>query len=183
MDGCKNTEDWQCAMRSYAYCKLFWNPDLDADALLEEFKHHFFGEIAHPYINKIMETFQSRMWLAEVWGIFYNMLKSYKFPQNFDLDTLKKVEVLIKEAIAKVEAEEEEGEKKQMHLKHLAQVYVMPMFYQLVDWKWYHPQKSHEEYLAYAKEWISWCEKGGITMYHDTFSVQSFVEAGYVFPY
>lgn len=184
MDGCKNSEDWQCAMRSYAYCKLFWNPDLDANALLEEFKLHFFGEIAYPYINEIIKIFHERtMWATEVYDISYKMLQSYKFPQNVDLATLDKVQALAEEMLEKVEKEESEGEEKKIHLKHLAQVYVMPMFYKLVDWKWYYPQKTNEEYIALAKEWVSWCEKGGITMYHDTFSVKDFVKAGYVFPY
>ena len=183
MDGCKNTEDWQCAMRSYAYCKLFWSPSLNADELIDEFNLHYFGENAFPYVKEFMRIFDEHYtYKADVYNTFFSMLKNYKFPQNTDLSVIEKGQELIETAFAKVE-KEPDGALKDLHIKHLTQVYVMPLFYKLVDYKYYFPKMTWDEYLQKAKEWVALCEKAGITMYHDSLTVQSFVESGYIFPY
>ncbi len=184
MDGCKNSEDWQCAMRSYAYCKLFWNPSLDADALIDEFNLHYFGQTAFPFVKEFMRIFDEHYtYKASVYNTYFSMLKNYKFPQNTDLSVIEKAQELIETAFLELEKAEPNGELKELHKKHLTQVYVMPLFYKLVDYKYYFPDMSREEYLQKAKEWVALCEKAGITMYHDSLSVKSFVDAEYVFPY
>lgn len=183
MDGCKNSNDWQCSMRSYVYCKLFWNPQLDGDSLIKEFNYHYFGKIACEYIERFMDLFQKHYeYKASIYNTYFQMLKNYKFPQNTDLDVILKAKELVEQAMSEVE-EKESGEEKELHLTHLAQVYCMPLFYLLVDYKYYYPDMSEITYLKKAKEWVEWCKKAKIKMYHDMFSVDSFVEAGYKFPY
>ena len=110
------------------------------------------------------------------------MLKNYKFPQNTDLDVIIKAKELIETAMSQVELKEY-GSEKDLHMIHLAQVYCIPLFYLLVDYKYYYPDMSEEEYLERAKQWVEWCKKAKIKMYHDSLSVDSFVQAGYKFPY
>lgn len=158
---------WQPLMKGYAYNKLFWNPKLDPDELLEEFRYHYFGEIGSNAVKRFMKVYQD-FYATEVEkrGIMFRMFKNYKDPENLDLCVLEESLKIIEQAEEEVGVKEKNSYEKQKHLSRLAQVKCTPLFCMLENFGYYYPEKSRDDYVKLAKEFLATCKSGNVGGYH-----------------
>jgi len=48
-------------MRTYMVAKLMWNPELDADSLMQDFMRGYYGEKATPYLYQYQKIMQGAL--------------------------------------------------------------------------------------------------------------------------
>ncbi len=179
---------WQPLMRGYAYNKLFWNPALDADVLLKEFRLHYFGEIGAKAVEEFMQLYYDYYDRAtKDKNIVFVMFQNYKNPENLDVSVLEKSIEVIEKAEKEVGIKEENSYEKQKHLQRLASVKCGAMFSVLECYKYYYPQKTEADERDYAKKFIACCKSGNVSGFHSTehlWSLEKFeFEDDYKLPY
>ena len=179
--------NWQSAMRGYVYNKLFWNPKLDADALLDEFTFHDFGEYAAPYVKKFMQVYED--FYAKVIDerqIYFAMMHNYREPYTLDIDVIEKTLNIIDEADKITREKEESGELKELHLKHIANVKCSSLFCKYKGFEYYFPDADKESKRVFAKQFIKLCRYAGLLGYHaqhELYSFERLEKEDYELPY
>ncbi len=175
---------WQDIMKAYIYQAAMWDTTRDTAALQEEFLYHYFGETGKKYVDKFitaMYDFYFEKIKTDDRIYFHSFGAKWEdvFPKDLLLDMLQ----LIRNARAEVAKTEKDEAKAKLYDKHLAQVELSPIFPLCEHYKYYFPEKSEEEYLQFAKEFVALCEYAGVTSYHELIEVSTFPEENYKFPY
>ena len=183
-----STGGWQPLMRGYAYNKLFWNPNLDAEALLQEFRLHYFGEIGAKAVEEFMQLYYDYYdKVIKDKKIVFILFKNYKNPENLDISVLEKSIEIIEKAEKDVGIIEENSYEKQKHLERLASVKCGAIFSILEHFKYYYPQKTEADERAFAKEFLKCCKSGNVSGFHsmqNLWSLEKFeFEDDYKLPY
>ena len=158
---------WQTLMRGYVYNNLFWNPNLDAEALLEEFRFHYFGEIGSRAVERFMRLYHDyyaeKTKQTEIVFLFF---KNYKDPENLSISVLEESIRVIEEAEREVGMTEPNGYEKQKHLQRLSQVKCGALFSILEHFRYYYPEKTIADERKAAREFLDCCKSGGVSGFH-----------------
>ena len=173
---------WQDKMRAYLYHKAMWNINVDIETLTNEFLIHYFGEHSLPYLRAFMQEYHD----------FYGELSKKKSVcqtygmknrEDYDKDVLLKTLKAIREA-KKVNAEKVKDEKlRELYDKRLTQAEVNSLFPLVENYFYHFPDKTQEDYLATAKEFLTLCKHGDISQYAELLRLSDWEAAGYKFPY
>lgn len=70
-------------LRTYVIAKLLWNPDVDVEALIDDFLLHFYGAAAPPlrvYINALHDSLSAADGRLGIYGTPWDGLESYLTP-------------------------------------------------------------------------------------------------------
>lgn len=174
---------WQDIMKAYIWQALLWDSTQKMEDLAKEFLLHYFGEIGAEYVKKFMRMYyafyEEECAKRDVFFHNFGMKAKDAFPKELLVSTLE----LIKEAREAVRDGEKDLEKVKLYDKHLAQVQLNSTFPLTEHFKHYFPEKSEEDYLAFAKEFVALCEYADVQKYHEQIWVDSFVKDNYKFPY
>jgi len=174
---------WQDIMKAYIYQAKMWNENLDTNQLIDEFLYHYFGEIGSQYVKEFMKMhFNHFSYLVKEKGkeLYTFQMKD---KEDYPLEFLLKTNDLILKAREEVKLSVKDEEKANLYDKHLAQVQLSSVFPLCEHYLEYYPEKTEEDYIKYAKDWVKLCKYAGVTRYHEQIKVQNFVDDKYKFPY
>lgn len=128
---------WQVKMRRYVASKMFWNPNLDALALRDEWIRLYFGDEAYPYLDKLMtdvdEYFATQM--NSGISVFDTDIFSYKY---WSAPQLRKHLSWLNEAKQEVNESEADSEQKNIYIEHIDMVRLTPLCMILLNYDIYY---------------------------------------------
>jgi len=173
---------WQDRMRAYLYQKAMWDTDADIEALTDEFLTHYFGEHAVSYMRAFMQEYQN--FYAEL-SKKKSVCQTYgmRNKEDYDKGVLLKTLDIVRKA-KKVNAEKVEDEKlRELYDRRLSQAEVNSLFPLVENYFYHFPEKTKEDYIAYAKEFLRLCRYGDISLYGELLKLSDWEAADYKFPY
>ena len=183
IEGAPNANNiWQCKLRAYLYHKAMWNENADIEKLTDEFLTHYFGETALPYMRSFIREyydFYAELEKNKVVCLTFGMKNKEDFDKEFLLKT-RNIIIDAKKMNAKMVTDKYLCE---LYDKRLSQVEVNSLFPLVEHYSYFFPDKTKEDYIEYAKEFLSLCRYAGITRYAETLKLSDWEKANFVFPY
>ena len=176
MQGPHNTcVNWQGNMRAYVYRNLMWDPDRDAQALLDEYIDKYYG-MAAPRIRAFMEHFER--WYREYSAD--NELDVRMVVGNHYKPECNRIEVIDAAEAEIVRAEEEvrasalgEAEKADL-LKKLLRVKATPQYMRFNHYEDFYPDRGQQDKDAYAEVLFDTCRRADIDFYAETMMFEEY---------
>lgn len=168
---------WQNNMRGYMYHRLMWNPDLDENALMEDYIEHYYGAAAdsvREFMRLYGENYQSleeagTPVYAVTWG-------SHTYPKNNPKEMLLAAVNALEEGERRVlESSADEAEKDRL-LKRLWCVKATPLNLLYLNYKEYNPSGSEEERLQAKENFVACAKKAGIDLAREHMGLQAYVD-------
>lgn len=163
-----------CEMRSYLVSKLMWDPDMDYDAVMDDFLKGYYGA-AGPHIKQYLKTITKYMQES---GVFLNTQRySVEYMDTWlTVDRMKEYEALLDKAVAAVAGNPELEERAKIVRKTIYFPQLeLSRFYpyapngalEEVDGRW----QAKQEWLNKLNEFTELCKAQGVwrvTEHHST---------------
>lgn len=162
---------WQNLMETYVASKALWNTEADIAEARKEYIHHYFGEIAEPFINTFIRRFDE---------FYEDMLQTYKTPfvdrfnefynfELYDIDFLESQLKLLTDAEEEIRKSNLSDDEKTAYIRRVRRVSLTPRYMILYNYNNYYSKGQYD----FAKAFFDICDELGVQKYSESGSITS----------
>ena len=175
MQGPQNaTNDWQGQLRAYVYRNLFWNSDLDAAALTQEFIDLYWGPEAAPFVTQFIESYENNYEIALKKNpdlVIQTLKMEYVNPNEgyISLNFLYNMVDILELAEDAINGNAEYSySEKDVYLRRVAQLKTTPLGTLLRNYSLFRPSSTKEEMNNFYREYFDIVDYAGVSHYSET---------------